>query len=407
MKNIGIFCDGTWQHIDQKNPTNVALLAQAVMSRVGVEGQDVGQFVYYDDGVGVSEGVLGAGTQLLGGALGKGLDHKITRAYEILSLNYDPGDRVFIFGFSRGAYTARSLAGLIRWLGILRRQHVGFSEQAMSIYRDRPPKAKDPTQQQKDLDVFTAKTQAFRAVHSHAAAPFTGAHGYVDGKASSLTPASDCTWIQYVGVFDTVGSLGVPSNIPFAAEVNQQYRFYDTSLSAMVRSARHAVSIDERRNTFQPALWDNIAALNTNAGADAMSYERRPYQQVWFPGGHGSVGGGSDDGGISLPALLWIAEGAARAGFGFEPAVLNALAAKANPLAAFQPAGFSLGALVIGLDGASDRPGPDHFDEVSLSACLRAKGMAYAPPPLKRAAAVQAALATFEKAPDPQTFYAP
>src|ERR1700730_9417089 len=93
-KNIAIFCDGTWQHLDQPYPTNVAILARAV--RPSTAGGDV-QFVYYDDGVGVSQGVASAFTHLVGGMVGEGLDYKIVRAYEFLCLNYNPGDRIFIF----------------------------------------------------------------------------------------------------------------------------------------------------------------------------------------------------------------------------------------------------------------------------------------------------------------------
>jgi uncharacterized protein (DUF2235 family) len=311
VKNIALFCDGTWQHLDQPFPTNVANLARAV-TPAAADGS--AQVVYYDDGVGVSSGVLDAATHLMGGALGKGLDYKITRAYEFLALNFEPGDRVFIFGFSRGAYTARSLAGLIRWTGFLKRENAGHSFEAMALYRTRPaadaPKA--------DEDAFQAKAKAFRQAYSQHVEPFVGAKAYQPNDPASLTPDDDCGWLQYVGVWDTVGSMGVPTNIVFAPVLNAQYRFYDTNLSRFVRSARHAVSIDERRKTFAPTLWDNIDVLNTNAKADGLAYGARPYQQQWFPGLHGGVGGGSADGGLSLAAMLWVAEGAARAGLSLD-----------------------------------------------------------------------------------------
>lgn len=407
MKNIGIFCDGTWQHIDQPFPTNVALLAQAASPTATADDEKLPQVVYYDDGVGVSEGVLAHATHIVGGAFGKGLDYKVAKAYEFLALNYEPADRVFIFGFSRGAYTARCLGGLIRWLGILRRSEASRALDAMAMYRTRPPKPAGEAEQAIAWQAFEDHTRPFREAHSHHSDPFTGRQPYVPGKPSSLTPEGDCTWMQYIGVFDTVGSLGIPGNLPFADVINGKYEFYDATLSAAIRSARHAVSIDERRNTFQPTLWDNIAPLNTNAAANHLAYDQRPYQQRWFPGGHGAVGGGGQDGGISLPPLLWIAEGAVRAGFAFEAPQMAAFAAAANPAAEFQKRGLDLGEFVIEIDGMADRTGPQIFDEVSLSARLRHTGLTgYAPPPL-RAAAVWAGLCNFVPGADPQPFYAP
>ncbi len=401
MKNIALFCDGTWQHLDQPYPTNVANLARAV---VPTSADGAPQIVYYDDGVGVSEGVLDGATHLVGGALGKGLDYKIIRAYEFLALNFEPGDRVFIFGFSRGAYTARSLAGLIRWMGFLKRENAGHAFEAMAMYRTRPaadaPKADD--------DTFQAKAKTFRETYGYHAEPFVGAKTYQPNDPDSLTPDADCGWLQYVGVWDTVGSLGVPTNIVFAPVLNAQYRFYDTNLSRFVRSARHAVSIDERRKTFAPTLWDNIDVLNTNAKADGLAYNARPYQQQWFPGVHGGVGGGGADGGLSLAAMLWVAEGAVRAGMTFDLAQISHYASLAHPDAQFMKAGFDLGGFVIELNGVEDRVGPTTPDQVSLSARLRwAKVAGYRPAPLQHAPAVAQALKGWAAPPDPQAYFKP
>jgi uncharacterized protein (DUF2235 family) len=400
MKNIGIFCDGTWQHLDQPHPTNVANLARAARA-TGPEGQH--QVIYYDDGVGVAEGVLDAATHILGGALGKGLDYKIVRAYEFLALNYDDVDRIFIFGFSRGAYTARSLAGLIRWAGVVRREHASHAFEAMSLYRTRPA-ASDSAEQK----AFEDRMQAFRHKYSHHPEPFVGTKAFVANQPASLTPEGDCGWIQYVGVWDTVGSLGIPSNLVFAPLLDAQYRFYDTSLSRAVRSARHAVSIDERRKTFSPTLWGNIDELNENAQATTMDFDKRPYQQQWFPGVHGDVGGGGDDHGISLAAMLWIAEGAARSGFAFEEAQLRHYEAAADPSAKFAKSGFDLGGFIMELDGVEDRRGPIAMHEISLSTRLRWSRVAgYRPAPLRRFPGLEAELNLWAPDPDPQAYYRP
>lgn len=401
MKNIAIFCDGTWQYMDQPHPTNVANLAR---STLGETSEGVAQLVYYDDGVGVGQGVLDVETHLLGGVLGKGLDYKIVRAYEFLALNFEDGDRLFIFGFSRGAYTARCLGGLIRWFGILKRENAGLVYDAMSAYRSRP--AANATAAERAA--FEEAARTFRSAHSHHAEAFTAAMKYDPSFPSSLAPKGGVAWIQYMGVWDTVGSLGIPTNLLFAPMLDAQYRFYDTSLSRCVRSARHAVSIDERRRTFAPTLWGNIDELNRNLDAGALPYDQRPYQQQWFPGDHGRVGGGEQDGGVSLAAMLWVAEGAARAGLALDQQQIGHYATLAHPDARFIKAGLSLGEFLMEVDGLEDRAGPNSVAEVSLSARLRWSRVAtYRPVPLTRHPNVADGLTSWAPQNDPQPYYAP
>src|SRR6185437_10629828 len=152
-----------------------------------------------------------------------------------------------------------------------------------------------------------------------------------------------------------------------------------------VLSARHAVSIDERRKTFLPTLWDNIAALNQNAGADALAYSDRPYQQKWFPGRHSGVGGGEDDHGLSISALLWIAQGAVVAGLALDPAIFGIFASSASPCAPFVKPSITLSSVLVGLIGMGDRNGPNLIDEVSDAAQERwSKVQDYRPPPLRQ-----------------------
>ena len=200
MKNIAIFCDGTWQYLGQRHPTNVALMARSVLPQAA---DHVPQLVYYDDGVGVGDGVLDRATHILGGALGAGLEHKILRAYEILSLNYQPGDRIFIFGFSRGAYTARSLAGMLRWLWILKREQVGQVEEALRLYRTRP---KRDAPQWKNEE-FEDACRRFRQDNCHAGESFLDGQAYDPKEPMSLKPKDDKAWIAYVGVLDTVRQI--------------------------------------------------------------------------------------------------------------------------------------------------------------------------------------------------------
>ena len=372
MKNIAIFCDGTWQSLSQSVPTNVGRLARSVAAQTTARPDSARceQFVYYDDGVGVGQGVLNAATRLIGGGLGEGLDEKILHAYEFLCLNYTPGDRIFIFGFSRGAYTARSLAGMLRKCWIVRRENASEADRALDLYRN------------SRLD--SPEVANFKREVCHPAEPFVGERGSDPVATAHALNADIADWghLQYVGVWDTVGSLGIPKTIPFAPDLNAKYRFHDTSLSRFVLSARHAVSIDERRSAFAPALWDNIDTLNSNAGADDRPYDRRPYQQSWFPGRHAGVGGGEDDGGLSIVPLLWVAAGAESAGLEFASETLN-LPPSANCCAPFPAVKPSLWSLVIKAAGEGDRAGPGALLEISEAARTRwAKVSDYRPKPL-------------------------
>jgi uncharacterized protein (DUF2235 family) len=377
MKNIAVFCDGTWQNLAQANPTNVARLARSVAprSKKTDDGAACEQFVYYDDGVGVGQGVFNTATRLIGGGLGKGLEDKILHAYEFLCLNYCPGDRIFIFGFSRGAYTARSLGGFLRKCWILRRENASDADLALQFYRNDALKPDSP------------EMKKFRSERCHPAEPFLGERAADPLTAARALEGDQAQWgfIQYLGVWDTVGALGIPKTLPFALDLNSKYRFHDTSLSRFVMSARHAVSIDERRSTFAPTLWDNIDALNENAGATGLPYEKRPYQQSWFPGHHAGVGGGGADSALAVVPLRWIAEGAKQAGLDFDQQALHS-PPEPDACAAFTQRKATLSSLAIRMiGGESDREGPSGFFEISEAARTRwSKLPGYRPKPLKK-----------------------
>lgn len=371
MKNIAIFCDGTWQNLAQKFPTNVTRLARAITPSTKIDGRETTQVVYYDNGVGVGNGVLDHAQRILGGAFGEGLDAKIAAAYEFLCLNYSPGDRIFVFGFSRGAYTARSLCGLLRRAWILRRQNIGLVDEAIDIYRNHSKDA--------------VEAAVFRKNNCYDADVFLKARG-ADPKIALVPDAASerpLASIQYVGVWDTVGSMGVPSGLPFADHFNDRYRFHDESLSKFVVSARHAVAIDERRDSFTPSLWDNIDALNANSGALDRPVTVRPYQQSWFPGHHGSVGGGEDDGGVSILPLIWIADGAIAAGLAFDDELLDIYRDAEDAEAPFPTPHRSIGDIVMMAGGQSDRAGPAAETDISAAAIRRWRGLSdYRPEPL-------------------------
>jgi uncharacterized protein (DUF2235 family) len=264
MKRLIVCCDGTWQKLDNPYPTNVVKMAQAVRS---VDKDGIHQIVYYGEGIGTepSDSKF-LGSELLEGAFGWGINEKIKDAYRFLCLNYSPDDEIYLFGFSRGAYTVRCLAGLIYNSGLLQREFIRKIPEAYALYRDRN-KNTHPTKGKKAL--------LFRQQHGE----------HVD--------------IKVLACWDTVGALGIPDLIPYFPldnMLNEKYNFFDTELNPKIEKAFHATAVDEPRKTF------NVTGMQPNAKCSPDQVK-----QVWFPGGHGCVGGGTEDTrGLSDAALLWM-----------------------------------------------------------------------------------------------------
>ena len=314
MKNIAICFDGTWNTADAPNPTNVVLTARLLTPE---DSKGAAQVVFYDAGVGSQRVAFGKSiNSLLGGAFGAGLLNNIEHAYRSLIFNYAPGDKIFVFGFSRGAFSARSFGGLLRKCGILRKENVHLVGKAIDKYK------------RKALHPDDEECMAFRHEHSVPAWHSAKEHEWRRGKLGAAVYGEMRLQIEYMGLWDTVGAMGVPAHVAFADFFNKRYRFHDCNLSSMVRNGRHAVAIDERRRIFDASLWTNVAELNglvsqEIAEGGAMGLRLEPaYLQHWFPGDHGSVGGGGDVHGLSNAALAWVVEGALALGLGVDEAEL-------------------------------------------------------------------------------------
>jgi uncharacterized protein (DUF2235 family) len=264
-KRIVFCCDGTWQA--PLNNTNVYRLYKALLVTSD-------QVTFYDDGVGADATGLG---RILQGAFGEGLLQKIQDAYTKIAHVYEPGDEIFLFGFSRGAYTARSLAGMIATCGL---PTGAFTDdcvtQAMQAYRD-----PDPTSRAATLAGLTA------------------------------CGLGDVT-VEMVGVWDTVGSLGIPAI--FGGVDEKTYGFLDTNLHPDVKNAYQALAIDEHRPQFPATLWTSVPVAG------------QVLEQVWFSGCHGDVGGGTlMAGGVDAGTRLcditlgWMAAKAQALGLMFDP----------------------------------------------------------------------------------------
>ena len=310
MKRLVVFCDGTWNRIWAAHPTNVVTCAQLVLPS---DASGIAQITFYDEGVGTSGSRLAT---LAAGAFGWGLLEKIEAAYRFLIFNYEPGDEIYIFGFSRGAYTARSLAGLIRKCGIVPRAHAREIKDIFAFYKD--------ADTHPDSDEAQRRRMAWRpeTILKEGDRTWRLEHGADADVVASARPLI----VRYLGVWDTVGALGVPSHV-FGSGIfgaKKKYQFHDAELSSTVKAARHALATDEDRLSFAPALWSNLDILNSGGGDK--------YQQLWFPGDHGSVGGGGDIRGLSNGALCWVLDGATAEGLAVDNTQLERLRADSDPL---------------------------------------------------------------------------
>lgn len=276
-KRLVVCCDGTWLTSDSLRVSNVEKFARCVKNEPDSDasGEWV-QIVHYVAGVGTATGGVG---RLWSAAFGTGLLPNLVSAYRFLALNYDPGDEVYIVGFSRGAYTARSLAGMIEQVGLLTPEAVVGNQlrRALILYRSRGVVRRRRT----------STIAKFRARHCH--------------------PGVD---IAFLGVFDTVGGLGVP----FPSVAQRRYRFHDVSLGDSVLVARQALALDEGRYRFRPCLWE------LPPGSPPVSTER--VRQVWFRGDHSDVGGGHAETALSDLTLRWMIGQAERVGLVFNPRLL-------------------------------------------------------------------------------------
>lgn len=300
-KNIIFFADGTWNGPGEQDSEDTRSAASNVFKLfLMLAGADVPatmrlaneqerileaadgtaeQVAKYLHGVGDSDNFL---AKILGGALGVGLITRVVRGYTFVSRNYLPGDRIYLVGFSRGAYTARALGGLISAKGVL------------------DATALDPGDKEEAYRFGSAVWYQYRR-EGLAATGLPLEHlgdivldlpGFLQRPpaATALVPAP----IEAIAVWDTVGALGIPifDNRHVAVDV---FQFADTVLSQNVKNGRHAISIDEERADFTPTLWNPDPTRIT---------------QVLFPGAHADVGGGyttgNNESGLSDCALRWL-----------------------------------------------------------------------------------------------------
>jgi uncharacterized protein (DUF2235 family) len=276
--NIAVFLDGTWS--DANTNTNIAQIHARVPRGVGGARQEV----CYLEGVGT-----GRFDRLRGGILGAGLDDDIREAYSFIAAHHhSDGDRIHLLGYSRGAFAARSLAGMIAKCGILREAELP-AKAVFARYRD----TNAPGLREMQAGEEPVRTAEDELVLTH----------------------SRLVRIRFIGVFDTVGSLGIPGGVGRLLD-RRRYEFHDTRLSGLVDLACHAVAVDEHRKHFAPTLWTSVPI--------PIPQHPTRVEQRWFVGAHANVGGGGTaapavDNPLSLLTREWIVERAAEAGLVVEP----------------------------------------------------------------------------------------
>ena len=248
MKRLIICLDGTWNAPDNgAEPTNVVKMMRAIRTS---DDKGVAQVTFYDRGVGTG----GPIDKLRGGVFGKGLDENVQDGYRFLVNNHQDKDEVYLFGFSRGAYTARSLAGFLGRVGLIKKMDMRWLPDLWQFYKGKP-----------------IVTEARKAVDA----------------GRKKVP------IRCVGVWDTVGAMGVPVE-SLRALNSGKFQFHDTNMGGNVDIGLHAIAIDEKRGPFAPTFWKQKARDN------------QLVEQVWFPGVHSNIGGSYDDPQLSDLALEWM-----------------------------------------------------------------------------------------------------
>jgi len=283
-RRLIICLDGTWNEPEEKSennddkeePTNVLKIVRGVQP---VDENGISQISYYHTGVGTG----GFFDKIFGGMLGTGLSNNIKETYRFIANNHVDGDEIFLFGFSRGAYSARVLAGLIGTVGLLSKEHMAYLPEIYDYYRTPPGKRKN-----------SPGAKLLKSLHP--------------------TPRIDVP-IEFIGVWDTVGALGAPT--PLLKKITNLYiGFHDAKLGKSVRNAFHALGVSERRRSFKPNLW---------TGEEAQD---QVVEQVWFPGVHSNIGGSYASTVLSNVSLKWMVDKARQCGLSFNNILMEDLEEK-------------------------------------------------------------------------------
>jgi uncharacterized protein (DUF2235 family) len=282
-KNIIVLCDGTANQVNVRTSTNVVRVARRLDK---TDNNGVRQVVFYDPGLGTEHApgaLTGIGrsiTKILGLAFGYGLGKNLGDAYAFLMQNYEPGDRIYIFGFSRGAYTARALTGLLSRVGLLDRGNNSLIPYVIKYYREG---------NDYQLNFFKKRFSRTYALTRGQVIP----EPWEDPQSKFMKESSKGVIpVHFLGVWDTVSSIGI---------FRKKTLLPDTDWLPNMVNGRHAVAIHEQRSQYQPELWTADTEDEKKHDEEAKKrkdkglYQFCLHQDVktrWFPGVHADVGGG-------------------------------------------------------------------------------------------------------------------
>lgn len=298
-KKLIVCCDGTWQNRDsgwvkgtfkEPNghmaiPTNVTRITRAIKP---LDQNEHPQVVYYQAGVGTGFSIV---DHVLGGGTGEGLSENIREAYGFMSDNYTEGDSLFLVGFSRGAFTARSIGGLIGGIGLLNKHAM---EYFYAIFKDWENAGKE------GYTPWISKQIPSFKIDPPRSSEVPDIQEYLSRYRSKLVHLRLTREVKItaIGVWDTVGALGIPTT-PWLQAIGlpdfiHEYKFLDTTLGNHIEHAFHGLALDEQRASFAPTLWSKPPGCTTQL------------KQVWFPGVHSNVGGAYEDMSTSDVTLAWM-----------------------------------------------------------------------------------------------------
>ncbi|KAK3935161.1 hypothetical protein QBC46DRAFT_398102 [Diplogelasinospora grovesii] len=295
-KRIIVCCDGTWMDSLGKRgsdpPSNVTRMSR-VLCRTCSDGS--AQIINYFPGVGTADKL----DQFTGGAFGMGLHRDIREVYNFICANYVDGDAIILIGFSRGAFTARSTADMIASVGLLTPEGLDHFYTIFEDYENIGDAHRDTDRYMiPDLPEYGGQTGQAK-IEWETARMHKYKLGLKDLRYTRDVYQDGVTEIKIkaLGVWDTVGTLGVPPAPVIGVRGSaDQWRFTNTQISNKVENAFQALALDEPRYAFRPALWERIVGNSTNL------------KQCWFPGTHASVGGGWYDQQMANITLAWMCD---------------------------------------------------------------------------------------------------
>ncbi len=319
MKNIVVCCDGTGNQINE-NISNVLKLYRCLRKTDKTEPHQV---VFYDPGVGTLarpdpwRKALQDAVTVLGLVTGYGLDDNVLAAYEFLVHNYEEGDAIYLFGFSRGAYTVRVLAGLVHKVGLVSPQQGNLAGIGLTAYKQFSTSSEHPETEPTPSQLIDGGEE------SDPTGPTTK-----DDQAAQYARILSTKWptIKFVGVWDTVASVIVPRPDRFFLPSLQNLAY--TQQNPSVKIFRQAMAIDERRRMFRLLPWELSQTFMKNRFSQTNNAEPQDALQVWFAGVHSDIGGGypEAESGLSKFPLIWMVEEAVKHGLSINRRTLNQLA---------------------------------------------------------------------------------